>query len=131
MTFGQYQMWPTGQLGGHFNLDIDPEIDKKNTYRYHAFPYSHLKTYKFWLLNKVQRKDLIDPATEEIFAAAWDHALCLPMVEMAGKNHIYRCPDILYTLNRDQELQNEGKLRTTEQKETEQRIREGKTYQRL
>lgn len=131
MTFGQYQMWPTGQLGGHFNLDIHPEVDKQNSYRQHNFPYSHLKTYKFWLLDKVEREDLIDPTTGEIFAAAWDHALCLPMVEMAGKSHIYRCSDILYVLNRDQELQNEGKLRTKEQKETEQRIREGKIYQRL
>ena len=131
MTFGQYQIWPTAQLGGHFGMDILPEVDNTNTYRQYAFPYSHLKTYKFWLLNKVEREDLIDPTTGEIFAAAWDHALCLPMVEMAGKDHIYKCPDLLYILNRDIELQNEGKFRTIEQKETEQRIREGKIYQRL
>jgi glycosyltransferase involved in cell wall biosynthesis len=131
MTFGQYQMWPTAQLGGHFQADIHPEVDKQNLHRQYDFPYSHLKTYKYWLLNKIEREDLIDPATGEIFAAAWDHALCLPMVEMAGKDHIFRCPEVLYVLNRDQELQNEGKLRTAEQKQTEQRIREGKVYQRL
>jgi len=131
MTFGQYQMWPTAQLGGHFQADIHPEVDKQNLHRQYDFPYSHLKTYKYWLLNKIEREDLIDPATGEIFAAAWDHALCLPMVEMAGKDRIFRCPEVLYVLNRDQELQNEGRLRTEEQKQTEQRIREGRVYQKL
>ena len=132
MTYGQYQMYPSGQLGGHFDMHIAPLIDKFNNYRKSAFPYSHLKTYKYWLFNKIDRKDLIDKETGKIYNAAWDHALCLPMVEMAGSNHIHRCDDILYILNRSEELQNEGKVNTNNQKLVEQRIRQNQpVYNRL
>lgn len=131
MTFGQYQIWPSGSLGGHYSMSLDSNIDRTNSYRNAPFAFSHLKTYKYWLFNKIDRKDLIDPLTGEIFAAAWDHALCLPMVEMAGMKHIHRCEDILYNLNRADNLQNEGKSRVEEQKQTERRIRERKAYQRL
>jgi len=131
MSYGQYQIYPTGQLGGHWNMDISDDVDSRNDYRSHPFPYSHLKTYKYWLFKKIDRKDLIDPTTNKVWASAWDHALCIPMVEMSGKNRIYRCTDILYSLNRSQELQNEGKTRLNEQKHTEQLIRKGKCYKRL
>ena len=123
MTYGQYQMWPSGDVGGHYYADINDEVDRLNAHRQVAFPYSHLKTYKYWLFNKIDRKDLIDPQTGELWSAAWDHGLCIQMVEMAGKKHIQRCPEITYTLNRAAELANEGKTRTAEQKEIEQRIR--------
>ena len=131
MSYGQYQIYPTGQLGGHWNMNIDDRVDANNDYRLYPFPYSHLKSYKYWLFKKIDVKDLIDPRTNRVWESAWDHALCLPMVEMAGKDRIYRCQDILYCLNRSQELQNEGKLRLEEQKTTEQLIRKGKKYERL
>ena len=84
------------------------------------------------IFNKIDRKDLIDKETGKIYNAAWDHALCLPMVEMAGSNHIHRCDDILYILNRSEELQNEGKVNTNNQKLVEQRIRQNQpVYNRL
>jgi hypothetical protein len=131
MTYGHYQAWPQGNLGGHYHMHIDDRVDEVNAHRQVAFPYSHLKTYKFWLFNKINKKDLIDPTTNEIFSAAWDHALCLPMVEMAGKKHIYRTNDILYVLNRSENLQNEGKLRQTLQKDVEQRCRNLKPYDKI
>jgi glycosyltransferase involved in cell wall biosynthesis len=131
MTYGQYQMWPKGELGGHFSMSIDDEIDRLNQYRKYPFPYSHLKTYKYWLFNKIDRQDLIDPTTKKLYSAAWDHVLCIPMVEMAGKEHIYRCEDVLYILNRHEELQNEGKSRVDYQKEVESRCRQGKVYDRF
>ena len=131
MTYGHYQMYPTGKVGGHFNMEIDSNVDLVNEHRHYPFPYSHLKTYKYWLFNKIDRQDLIDPSTNKVWRSAWDHALCLPMVEMAGKQHIHRCDDILYVLNRSQELENEGKMRTNEQKQTEQSIRQGKIYNKL
>lgn len=128
MTYGQYQIYPTGQTGGHYDMHIDDNVDKHNKHRLVEFPYSHLKTYKYWLFNKIDRNDLIDPNTGEIFSAAWDHALCLPMVEMAGKQHIYRFDEILYILNRSEELQNEGRTRSNVQKEVERRCRQQKSY---
>jgi len=131
MTYGQYQMYPTGNVGGHWNMEINDQVDNENKHRQVPFPYSHLKTYKYWLYNKIDNCDLIDPETNNIFRSAWDHALCIPMVEMAGKDHIYRCNDILYILNRSDELKNESKDRIEEQKATELRIRAGKVYSRL
>lgn len=124
MTHGQYIKYPEGTTGGHYNWHISNKDVRNN-----PFPYSHLKTYKYWLFNKIDRKDLIDPSTGKIFSAAWDHALCMPMVEMANEgNHIKMLDDITYVLNRSEELQNEGKTRTSDQKEIEQRIRQLKSY---
>lgn len=131
MTYGQYQMFPTGMVGGHYSMTIDNGVDLNNDYRKAPFPYSHLKTYKLWLLERVDRRDLIDPKTGEVWSSAWDHALCIPMVEMAGKSHIHRCDDILYVLNRSQELQNEGKTRVEEQKRAEADIRQLKRYKKI
>lgn len=131
MTYGQYQEYPLGNLGGHYQMYLDNAVDSTNTYREAPFPYSHLKTYKYHLLERVRERDLIDPLTRKPWNKAWDHALCLPMVEMAGKNRIYRCEDILYTLNRSDSLQNEGKNSHRLQKEVEQRIRTQKRYSRL
>ena len=67
MTYGQYQMYPKGNLGGHYDMNIDPEIDRKNDYRKYPFPFSHLKTFKYWLFNKIDRKDFIDSTTNDIW----------------------------------------------------------------
>lgn len=131
MTYGQYIVHPTKEHGGHWNYHIEDKVDRQNTHRYERFPYSHLKSYYTWLLRKVKREDLIDPQTGEIWNSAWDHALCIPMVEMAGKSRIHRFNEVLYVLNRSQELQNEGKMRTGEQKDVEKRIRALPRYERL
>ena len=131
MTYGQYQIWPSGELGGHYNMKISDYVDTQNSYRSYPFPYSHLKTYKYWLFNKINRDDLIDFETNELFSAAWDHVLCIPMVEMAGKKHIQRCEDVLYILNRHDNLQNEGSTRTDYQKYVELKCRQKKPYNRI
>ena len=124
MSYGQYIEYPSGKVGGHYYMDIDDNIDKTNTYRNSAFPYSHLKSYKAHLLDKVEEKDLIDPLTGKMFTQASDFALCMPMVEMAGKSRIYRVPDPIYVYNSsDEELHSESKLFLKEQKEAEARIR--------
>jgi glycosyltransferase involved in cell wall biosynthesis len=131
MTYGQYVKYPTGEVGGHYQSEIWDQVDAANTHRQAPFPYSHLKTYKYWLLNKIDRNDLIDPRTNKVFASAWDHVLCLPMVEMAGKAHIQICRDILYVLNRSEDLQNESKISLDSQKQAEYLVRSKRPYQKL
>ena len=131
MTYGHYQVYPDGVTGGHYHMDIYDQVDSQNSHRYHAFPYSHLKTYKYWLFNKIDRRHLIDPSSGQIFSSAWDHALCISMVEMAGKKHIHRCDDILYIYNCHPDLQAESKTRLNEQKQTEMRIRQQPSYSKL
>lgn len=131
MTYGQYQIYPTGKVGGHYHQEINQSISDSNLHRKYAFPYSHLKTYKYWLLNSIDRKDLINPETGEYFSAAWDHVLCFPMVEMAGKEHTYMCDDILYILNRSEDLNNESKLRLDHQKGIEAAVRNLTPYAKI
>lgn len=131
MTYGQYQKYPTGEVGGHYHQEINQAIDNANLHRIYAFPYSHLKTYKYWLFNKIDRKDLIDPQTGEYYSAAWDHVLCFPMVEMAGKEHTFMSEDILYILNRSEDLNNESKTRLDYQKSVEAAVRNLSPYSKL
>lgn len=127
MTYGQYQLYPTANLGGHYSMHL---CDTTQC-RHQPFAYSHLKTYKYSLLNQLNRNDLIDPETGDYFSAAWDHVLCMPMVEMAGNDKIYRCDDVLYILNRSDDLSNEGKSRVDHQKAVERRVRNKKPYSKL
>jgi hypothetical protein len=131
MTCGQYQIYPTSELGGHASMKFDRNVDNANAYRNAPFPYSHLRTYKKFLLDKVNREDLINPETNELYTSAWDFALFMPMVEMAGMDRIYQVDDILYTLNRHSELQHEGNKFPVEQKRSDALIRKGRVYDRL
>ena len=123
MTYGQYIEYPKGNLGGHFNMTIDNEVDSLNAYRRAPFPYSHLRTYKSWLLDKITDKDLINPKTGKYFKHAGDFALCMPMVELVGKKHITRIDDPIYVLNRHDDLENESKEHLESQKESDGLIR--------
>jgi glycosyltransferase involved in cell wall biosynthesis len=124
MTYGQYIHYPSGELGGHYQLHLDSQVDAQNSYRNHTFPYSHLKTYKAFLLDKITDTDLIDPATGNYFNAAADFALCMPLVEMAGKSRIFRVDEPLYVYNVSTDLESETNNRVNLQKEVEQRIRQ-------
>jgi len=131
MTGGQYIIYPFMKIGGHYNLQIPEDIDNKNSYRKNAFPYSHLKTYKYHLFKRINRIDLIDEKTGKIFNKAWDHALCISMVEMAGKFRIRFVKEITYVLNRSRDLSNEGKTQLNAQKEIELEIRSRPVYERI
>jgi len=131
MTYGQYIHYPSGELGGHYHLHLDDLVDAQNSYRSNTFPYSHLKTYKAFLLDKVTDEDLIDPVTGKYFNAAADFALCMPLVEMAGKSRIFRVDEPLYVYNVSSDLESETNNRVELQKEIEQRIRQIKPKDRI
>lgn len=131
MTYGQYIHYPSGELGGHYQLELDSQVDASNSYRMHAFPYSHLKTYKAFLLDKVTDADLIDPITGKYFNAAADFALCMPLVELAGKSRIFRVDEPLYVYNVSEDLESETNNRVELQKQVEHRIRQIKPKSRL
>lgn len=129
LTYGQYQKWPTGELGGHWNMRLSDFPTQQ--LRQVPFAYSHLRTFKYWLFNKIDRNDFINPETKDYFSATWDLASGFPLVEMAGNKHIHRCDDVLYILNRAEDLQNEGKTRTKLQKQIETIIRSKQPYNQL
>ena len=112
-------------------MHIDDEIDRRNAYREAPFPYSHLKTYKVHLLNKVPTESVTDPETGRYFNITADFALCMPMVEMAGKERIYRVENPIYVYNVSEDADNESQRRLGEQKYKEQVIRQLKPCSRL
>jgi len=123
MTYGQYITFPNGEYGGHFELSLDDYVDTHNQYRNAEFPYSHLKTYKAFLLDNITDDDLIDPHTGKYFNAAADFALCMPLVEQAGKKRIFRVDQPMYVYNTSTDLESETNNRLPLQKEVEARIR--------
>lgn len=131
MTHGTYQIYPSGDIGGHAELVLPDEISRLNIYKQYPFVTSHLRTYKAGLFKKINREDLLDPRTNNIYKEASDLALMFPMLEMAGNDKIMKITDILLILNRENEM-NEATLNLSKQKETEHIIRtQQKVYGRL
>lgn len=130
MTYGQYITYPHAEYGSHMYLQLEDVVDKYNSYRSATFPYSHLKSYKAHLLDRVDESDLVDPTTSEYFAAAGDFALCMPMVEMAGKSRIFRVEQPMYVYNVGIET-SETNASLHLQKEAEAKIRQLKPRNRL
>ena len=131
MTYGQYVQYPSGNPGGHISMELNDQVDRTNSYRLHPFPYSHLKTYKAFLVDGIHNSDLIDPTTGKYFNAAADFALCMPLVEQAGKARIFRCQHPLYVYNTSTDLESETNNRLNLQKEVEERIRRIKPKSRI
>jgi glycosyltransferase involved in cell wall biosynthesis len=127
MTYGHYIEYPSGKTGGHFHMHL-PDGDN---IRELPFAYSHLKTYKSWLLDKVPQEYLINPETGKYWNITADFAMCMPMVEMAGKDRIIRFDQPIYVYNSGDDSGSESKSRLEEQKRVEKLIRNLKPLQRL
>lgn len=131
MTYGQYVHYPSGETGGHYHLHLDDLVDQHNAYRQATFPYSHLKTFKAFLMDSLTDDDITDPTTGKYFNAAADFALSMPLVEQAGKSRIFRVSEPLYVYNTSQDLESETNNRLELQKQVETRIRNIKPKTRL
>ena len=127
MSYGHYIDYPSGKVGGHFNMYLPDD----NNIRQNPFAYSHLKTYKAWLFDKVPREYLINPETGKYWNITADFAMCMPMVEMAGKDRIIRFDQPIYVYNSGDDSGSESKSRLEEQKRVEVLIRNLKPLHRL
>lgn len=127
MSYGHYIEYPSGKVGGHFNMYLPDD----NNIRQNPFAYSHLKTYKAWLFDKVPREYLINPETGKYWNITADFAMCMPMVEMAGKDRIIRFDQPIYVYNSGDDSGSESKSRLEEQKRVEKLIRNLKPLERL
>lgn len=131
LTHGSYQIHPSGEIGGHSSIYLPTEYIDPTVYKKFPFCTSHLRTYKFWLYNSIDKGDLINPTTGEYYKQAGDLALMFPMLEMAGSAKIFKIEDILLILNRENEL-NEATVSSSEQKQVEHIIRNHqRVYERI
>lgn len=71
-----------------------------------GWPFSHLRTFKKFLWDKIKTYSLLD-SNERMFTSACDVAIMIPMIEMAGRKAHF-VEDILYVYNRENPL-NEDK----------------------
>ena len=127
MTYGSYMYYPFGDPG------LEPssypkEVVEDNTYREDKWRATHLRTFKKKLWDKIDQQDFIDD-DGEYYKMAYDQAMMLPMLEMAGEKAMYT-PEILHVYNRANAL-NVDKLRQKEQHKTMLRIRKQKKYERV
>lgn len=130
MTYGTYQIFPSGQDGSHHCIEIPSEIHKTNSYRKWIHVYSHLRTHKAFLFKQLQESDLIDSRSGKFYTEATDCAYLFSLAELCGSADKIKCiDDILLVLNRTNPNQAANNLKR--QKETEAYIRELPVKKRL
>lgn len=126
MTYGSYVYAPSGEKG------VEPskypqEVIDNNSYRQDQWRASHLRTFKYKLWKELDQNDLQND--DGYYKVAYDQAIMLPLLEMAGNKAIY-IPEVMHVYNRINPL-NVDKTKQQEQFLTAQEVRAKKPYQRL
>jgi hypothetical protein len=127
LTYGSYVYHPWATKG------IEPskypsDVIENNNFREDKWRASHLRTFKQLLWNLIDMEDL-QGDDGDYYKTAYDQALMLPMLEMAG-NKIKYLSKILHVYNRSNPI-NVDKIKQHEQHSTSQEIRKQKKYKRL
>ena len=126
LTYGSYEDFPHGNKG----VEPSPypkEVIQRNIFRKDKWRASHLRTFKYKLWKNIDQKDFLDN-DGEYYKMAYDQAMMLPMLEMAGGKIRY-VSEVLHIYNRATPL-NVDKTKGQEQFDTMLRIREKKPYTR-
>jgi glycosyltransferase involved in cell wall biosynthesis len=99
ITYGQFQNWPTGQMG--YCQPLSPELAQKQNFRKKWWKPGQLRTFYAWLFHQIHLKDLLfeGPYFQgQFFPANADLAVYYPMMEMAG-SHYHFIPEVIYIRN--------------------------------
>tara|TARA_B100001778_G_scaffold174648_1_gene143698 strand:+ start:173 stop:940 length:768 start_codon:yes stop_codon:yes gene_type:complete len=102
-------------------------IREFNLFRKYFWYASHLKTFRHDLWLALNPQDLINK-NGEYFPVAWDLAIMLPMLEMAGNRQEF-ITEILYSYNDNNPI-SDHKIRRKEQILSAKEIRQKKRYKR-
>ena len=124
-VYNNSEIWATfGQSVPFSRTFFYASMPFRNTTLYResgVWNYSHLRTYKKWLFDKIKDEDLRDK-DGEYYKRAGDCALIYPIVEMCGKEHAHCLKRISHFYNDLNEI-NEGKVNLIEQERSKNRIR--------
>lgn len=118
MTYGQFQNWPTGDIG--WCCQLPPAVIQRADYRSFGFISAQPRTYYTWLARHVADADLRDE-TGNYFTVAGDVALMMPMLELCNGNVIFM-HRILYIRNVETPL-NDFKVHREQQRAVTRKIR--------
>ena len=127
MTYGSYAEWPS-KVRGAFAKQIPDFVIQSNLYRESPWMSSHMRTFKYKLWNKIDKKDLLEE-DGRFCDGAWDMAFMFPMLEMSGPRGIF-IKDMLYVYNRANPL-NEDKVDHRRLLTSESKIRNKTKYKRI
>ena len=87
MTYGSFMEFPSGRIGIE-STDYPDNVIENNSYRKDRWRASHLKTFKYFLWERVKKEDLLDD-DGEFYEMTYDQAMMLPMLEMSGPKAKY------------------------------------------
>jgi glycosyltransferase involved in cell wall biosynthesis len=94
LTYGQYQMYPSGKRG---HCQALPEIVvKRKLYREYQWVTSALRTFYAGLFKCIRLQDFLNRG--QFFSTTCDLAIMFPMLEMAG-SHVRFIDEVLYIYN--------------------------------
>ena len=116
MTSGWIPRWPR-------------RVYEEKLYRKSIWAFGHLRTFKVFLWNNLNKDDLKDE-DGNYFICTYDQAILLPMLEMCPPEKIYFIDDVLYNYNDANPLQVE-KINKKKQSETSKYIRSKPSYDTL
>ena len=102
-------------------------IREFNLFRKYFWYASHLRTFRHDLWLALNPKDLLNK-NQEYFSVAWDLAIMLPMLEMAGKRQEF-ISDVLYAYNDNNPI-SDHRIRRKEQILVAREIRQKKIYRK-
>jgi hypothetical protein len=125
LSYGRYRTTPGGQEG--FAAPVPAEVIRNNAFRDSPWVTTHLRTFYAGLYQRIAVADLQEGDT--FFSMAWDLAIMLPMLEMAGER-IRFVPEVLYLYNRANPL-NDDKVDPQRQLAIAAAIRRRPRYPRL
>lgn len=136
ITYGSHQRWKNkllhriGWTKRRGIAEAYPEdVVRERSFRSHTFLASHLRTFKQFLYDAISDDDLRDE-DGAYYKFAGDVADTIPMLEMAGPDHIRFIEEMLYVYNNSNVL-SEHRVDATEQQACEARVRTGRRYDLL
>jgi len=97
--------------------------------RRQSFTLSHLRTWKKWLWNKIELKDLKDD-DGNYYSVAGDLAFMFPMFEMSGLQNYRHISDVIYIYNESNPL-NDHKVNMSKVSNTVSKIRSMTPYSKI
>ena len=111
MTYGGMYCWPSGNFAHPQNTEYSKEVHKNKSYRKDVWRASHLRSFRWFLYKKIQKKDLIWSKTDAYYYNAEDLAVSFFCMEMCPPSKIGVADFPTYIYNEDPEIVARGLAR--------------------
>lgn len=132
ITTGSYVEWPSGRIVE--SLEVPAEAWKMGVRKFREPPghpnmFSHLRTFRKSLYEKINQDDLKD-RDGEYYRCTFDRALMYPMIEMSGPDHHAVIDRVMYVYNRENPL-SVDRIDRANQLRIEKELRGKSSYSRV